>query len=254
VTSLWRVSVRVPTDHAEEMRATFVALAPEGFEERDVGWATELAVYVDTAALDGLRGRLSDPTFERVEDRWEDAWRAFHRPVEVAGVWLGPPWETPPDPARAVVIDPGRAFGTGAHPTTRLCVELLAGVDGRGSLLDVGCGSGVLSIAARKLGFEPVIALDHDPVTLEAAAENARANNVTVDLRLGEALESPLPRADIAVANISATAIETLAARLEAPHLLTSGYLATDGPEAAHYRHAEHRELDGWAADSWSRA
>ena len=85
-------------------------------------------------------------------------------------------------------------------------------------------------------------------------AENARANDVTVDLRLGEALESPLPQADIAVANISATAIETLAARLETPHLLTSGYLATDGPEAAHYRHVERRELDGWAADSWSRA
>ena len=130
------------------------------------------------------------------------------------------------------MIDPGRAFGTGAHPTTQLCLQLLIDVADHRSALDIGCGSGVLAIAASKLGFEPVIALDHDPVTLEAAATNARANDVTIDLRLIEALEDELPEADTAVANISATAIETVARRVRAKRLITSGYLATERPEA----------------------
>ena len=126
MTSLWRVSVRTPRGLAEETRATFVALAPQGFEERDAGESVELALYADADTLASVRARLPAATVVPVEEGWEDAWRAFHRPVTVAGLWLGPPWETPPDPARAVVIDPGRAFGTGAHPTTRLCIELLA--------------------------------------------------------------------------------------------------------------------------------
>ena len=89
-----------------------------------------------------------------VEAGWEDRWREFHRPVRVGPLWIGPPWETAPGDALAVVIDPGRAFGTGAHPTTRLCLELLLDLP-RTSLLDVGCGSGVLSIAAARLGFGP---------------------------------------------------------------------------------------------------
>jgi ribosomal protein L11 methyltransferase len=150
------------------------------------------------------------------------------------------------------VIDPGRAFGTGAHPTTQLCLQLLIDVADHGSVLDIGCGSGVLAIAASKLGFEPVIALDHDPITLEAAATNARANDVTIDLRLIEALEDELPEANTAVANISATAIETVAGRVRATRLITSGYLASERPEAERYRLVERRELDGWAADLWS--
>jgi len=230
-------------------------LFPDGFEEKERPGVLELAAYTDAAGATRLWRAFGEYSWSEVPEDWQHRWREFHRAVRVGPLWVGPPWLKAEPDAIAVVIDPGRAFGTGAHPTTQLCLQLLVDLAPRGgSVIDIGCGSGVLSIAARKLGFEPVIALDHDPVTLEAAAENARANDVTVDLRLGEALESPLPRADIAVANISATAIETLAARLETPHLLTSGYLATDGPEAAHYRHVERRELDGWAADSWSRA
>ena len=183
---------------------------------------------------------------------WQHRWREFHRAVRVGPLWVGPPWLDAPADATPVVIDPGRAFGTGAHPTTQLCLQLLIDQDGPGSLLDIGCGSGVLAIAGRKLGFEPVIALDHDPVTLEAAATNARANEVTIDLRLLEALEDELPEADTAVVNISATAIETVARRAEAKRLITSGYLATERPEGERYRHVERRELDGWAADLWS--
>ncbi len=75
-----------------------------------------------------------------------------------------------------LVVDPGQAFGTGAHATTRLCLELLLDVEPRGSLADLGCGSGVLALAAARLGFAPVVALDHEAAAVEATLENARAN------------------------------------------------------------------------------
>ena len=127
--------------------------------------------------------RMHDAEFKIVPLGWEDAWRAFHRPVTVGGLWIGPPWLEPPQGVSTVVIDPGRAFGTGAHPTTRLCIELLAGVD-RGSLLDIGCGSGVLSVAASRLGFAPIVAVDVDPVAVEVARANAAANAVTFGARM----------------------------------------------------------------------
>src|SRR6185503_17195037 len=135
-----------------------------------------------------------------VEAGWEDRWREFHRPVEIGPLWVGPPWETPPPGAIAVVVDPGRAFGTGAHPTTRLCLELLLDLP-RGSLLDVGCGSGVLSIAAAKLGFHPVRAVDLDPQAVEATRRNAAANGVVLEVELGNALEAPLAASESAVVN-----------------------------------------------------
>ena len=146
MTGLWRVAVRAAGDEAEIVRARLLELVPAGIEERELADATvELAVYVDEACRDTLLSRFGEARAEPVDERWEDAWRAFHHPVEAGGLWIGPPWETPPGSrARAVVIDPGRAFGTGAHPTTRLCVELLAAEERRGSVLDVGCGSGVL--------------------------------------------------------------------------------------------------------------
>ena len=178
--SLRRVSVHAGGDAVEPLRARFVELVPAGFEERDDDGGVELVAYVPAEEADALLAALPGATTEPVEEGWEDTWREFHRPVVVGGLWLGPPWERPPDPSRAVVIDPGRAFGTGAHPTTRLCVDLLATTASRGSLLDVGCGSGVLAITAARLGFEPVVAVDVDPVAVDTTRANAAANGVAV--------------------------------------------------------------------------
>ena len=253
MTSLWRVTVRRPHDRAEETRAAFVDLARQGFEERDVEDGLELTVYADGAALETMRALLPDATIGPVEDGWEDAWRAFHQPVEVAGIWLGPPWEAPPDPSRAVVIDPGRAFGTGAHATTRLCIELLARIGGGGSLLDVGCGSGVLGIAAARLGFGPITCIDVDPVAVETTAQNAVANGVAIEARVADALTEPLPAADVAVANVLLDPVAAVLRRLDAGVAITSGYLEDERPAHPGWAHVETATVDGWAADGFRR-
>jgi ribosomal protein L11 methyltransferase len=252
MSDLRRVSVRARGDDAEPLRALLLDLVPAGLEEHQTADAVELAVYVELDRVAALREALPDAAVEPVENGWEEAWRAFHRPVEVAGVWLGPPWETPPDGALAVVIDPGRAFGTGAHPTTRLCIELLARITPTGSLLDVGCGSGVLAIAAARLGFDPITCVDVDPVAVETTIANAAANGVTVEAQVLDALGEPLPVADIAVANVLLAPVETILARVDAREAITSGYLERERPAHPGWAHAETAVLDGWAADRFS--
>jgi ribosomal protein L11 methyltransferase len=245
--------VQTRDEDAELLRARLVDLAPEGFEERDAGEGTELAAYVGPERLDDLRAALSGAVVSRVEDGWEDAWRAFHRPVVVGGLWLGPPWEQPPDPGCAVMIDPGRAFGTGSHPTTRLCVELLARTTRPGSLLDIGCGSGVLAIAAVRLGFAPVLAIDVDPIAVETTRANAAANGVEVDVRVVDALRNPLPVTDVAVANVLLGPVEAILTGLGVDEAITSGYLAGERPAHGGWEHVEAIEQDGWVADRFQR-
>jgi len=213
----------------------------------------ELAVYVEADALDRVLAAFPDAAVAAVADGWEDAWRDFHRPVMAGGLWLGPPWETPPDPTRAIVIDPGRAFGTGTHATTRLCIVLLASLGARGSLLDVGCGSGVLAIAAARLGFAPVLAVDVDPVAVETTVANAAVNDVTVEASPLDALVDPLPPADVAVANVLLRPVEEILGRLDAQVAITSGYRAGECPDHPRWKRVETVEQDGWAADRFRR-
>ncbi|MBD0328703.1 MAG: 50S ribosomal protein L11 methyltransferase, partial [Thermoleophilia bacterium] len=180
--TLRRLSVTVSRDAADAARAAWLGLFPEGFEERECATGVELVAYADPAAEQRARGRFPHLVSAAVEPGWQEGWRAFHVPVVVGPLWIGPPWERPSAAATAVVIDPGRAFGTGAHATTRLCVELLVALE-PGSLLDVGAGSGVLAIAAAKLGFDPVAAIDLDEAAVAAARENAAANGVELDVR-----------------------------------------------------------------------
>jgi len=182
-----------------------------------------------------------------VEPGWEDNWRAFHRPVEIGKLWVGPPWEEPAEGLLPVVIDPGGAFGTGAHPTTRLCLELLQELE-PASLLDVGCGSGVLAIAAARLGFSPIMAFDNDPEAIEASLTNAAANGVVLDARLADVLAATLPPAEVVVCNISLQALSELAPKLECETLVVSGFLVSDDLRLVGYRVVSKHEQADWAA------
>jgi ribosomal protein L11 methyltransferase len=225
-------------------------LAPEGFEERERGGDLELAAYTDAYGGARIARAFGTVHEEALTDDWADRWRTFHHPVRVGPFWVGPSWEGAPSDALAIVIDPGLAFGTGAHATTRLCLELVSELP-RGSLLDAGCGSGVLSVAAAKVGFAPVHAFDDDHFAVETTAKNAAANHVQVDARLVDVTRDPLPRVDVALANIALAAVEALVGRLEARDLITSGYLVSDRPGLVGWEHVERREREGWAADHW---
>jgi len=239
--------VRVPPERAEEARAELLGFATHGFEERDLPGELELAVYGGLEVEEALRASFGEVSSERVEPGWEDNWRTFHRPVEIGRLWVGPPWEEAREGLLPVVIDPGRAFGTGAHPTTRLCLELLQELE-PASLLDVGCGSGVLAIAAARLGFAPITALDNDPEAIEATLASAEANGVSLDVRLADVLTDSLPPAEVAVCNISLPVLEALAPRLESERLLASGFLASDELRLDGYQVVSRYEQLEWAA------
>ncbi|HVD49027.1 MAG TPA: 50S ribosomal protein L11 methyltransferase [Gaiellaceae bacterium] len=227
-------------------------LFPEGFEELEHADAVELVAYTDDAGEERLWAAFGEVRADDVPADWEERWREFHRPVTVGKLWIGPPWETPPAGVEAIVVDPGRAFGTGGHATTRLCLQLLANLE-RGSLLDVGCGSGVLAIAAARLGFAPVVALDHDAAAIDAARRNAEANGVELDLRLTDARADQPPQADVAVANISLETVERVVPLLDATAVVTSGYLEQEQPSAPGFRHEARATEGGWAADLYRR-
>ena len=239
----------MPAARAELAGSRLLELAPSGFEERAAGGLTELGVYTDEAGAERIRAAFGEPvSTEVVPPGWEERWRAFHRPVRAGGLWIGPPWELPPSGEPAVVVDPGRAFGTGAHPTTRACIEVLAQAD-RGGVLDAGTGSGVIAVAAARLGFAPVFALDVDPDAIEAAGATARRNGVSIEVRQADVLVDELPKVDLLIANIELRAVEELLARCPASRAITSGYLSHERPRAAGWKRVSRIELDGWVAD-----
>jgi ribosomal protein L11 methyltransferase len=227
-------------------------LFPEGFAEQPAGEDVELVAFTDGAGADRLRESFGAVASSPVAPGWENEWKRFHVPVVIGSLWIGPPWEQPPAELTAVVVDPGRAFGTGAHPTTRLCLELLVGLE-RGSVLDLGCGSGVLAIAAAKLGFGPVSAVDTDPAAIEAAVRNAVANDVGVDVALADARSDPLPAVDIVVANLDPPTLGSLTRELECQVVVTSGYGEAERPALQGFRPVARRTEDNWAADLHAR-
>ncbi len=193
--------------------AELLELVPSGVEEVDHGDTIEYAVYGAPGELPDLPdlravagGAFVDITTTEVADDWASRWRSFHEPVTVGGrLYVRPPWEDlTPDPALTeIVIEPAQAFGTGAHPTTRLCLEALLSLDAGGSFLDLGCGSGVLAIAAAKLGWTPVLGLDHEHESVTAMRDNAAVNGVEVEVRHFDLLrDGPAPGAPTVAANL----------------------------------------------------
>jgi ribosomal protein L11 methyltransferase len=246
---LIRLAVRCQPDQAELVLAELTVLAPGGVEEVDGDGYVEFAIYGAEGELPDLgeeeaviAGGTVEVEATEVADDWADRWRSFHKPLLIGdpesgpAVWIRPPWE----PARAdlaeVVVDPGQAFGTGAHPTTRLCVEALIEIardGGRlGALTDLGCGSGVLAIAAAKLGWEPLEGCDHEVAAVAAARENARVNDVEATFERFD-LKTGLPKLNpTTVANLTAPLLETVAAGLTPDNLpqtlICSGLLRTE--------------------------
>jgi ribosomal protein L11 methyltransferase len=235
-----RLAVRVHRLQAELVLAELLQLAPSGVEEVAIGTEiVEYAVYGAPGELPELPdlkaaagGALVDVRTEEIADDWSERWRAFHRPLVLGDrLTVRPPWEPAGQTAVDVAIDPGQAFGTGAHATTRLCLELMLDQPVlSGSFVDVGCGSGVLAITAAALGFAPVTALDYDPAAVAATQENAQRNRVSVDARLWDLRRDQVPEADLVAANVLAGPLVAWAAhqrRLPAD-LLLSGILTTE--------------------------
>lgn len=198
-----------------------VALFPE---TADVEAALEHA-----ASVAGL-GQAPAHETEIVDDQdWVRLTQSQFDPIRVNDrLWIVPSWHAPPDPhVLAIILDPGLAFGTGSHPTTRLCLDwLCAHVKGGERILDYGCGSGILAVAAAKLGARRVVAVDIDEAALSAAAENAARNAVAIDLRHSR---EPLDeRFDLVVANILTKPLVLLAPLLSG-RLPPGGRIALTG-------------------------
>jgi len=194
------------------------------------------------------------------DEAWERAWLADFVPLDFGhGLWVVPSGMTPPVPeAINLRLDPGLAFGTGTHPTTALCLEQLAAHPPVGeTVIDYGCGSGLLAIAALRLGARRVIAIDNEPQALVATRDNASRNGVADHLEVG-GVETPLPVADRVVANILAGVLieqaPTLMASLRSGgHLVLAGLLTA---QAADVRGAYAQALDfgpGAERDGWIR-
>ena len=265
-----RLAVRCAPEQAEVVLAELTVLAPNGVEEESGPGYVEYAIYGGEGELAALgefdaiagAGRVEVSSSE-VPDDWAERWQDFHKPILVADrLWLRPSWELPRDGTVDLVIDPGRAFGTGAHPSTRLCLEFLvqleAGGAARGGLTDLGSGSGVLAIAAAKLGWEPVSAYDHELPAIEAARANAEQNGVTVEPEQIN-LRARMPRlAATTVANLTAPMLTIIApafADRDCPQtVVCSGILpseldrVSDAFAAAGLLESERRRDGDWAA------
>lgn len=262
-----RLAVRVRRADAEVVLAELLELAPGGVEESEQGDVVEYAVYGAPGELPDLPdleaaagGSLVEVRTEQVADDWPERWKRFHQPIDVGGrLYVRPPWEPglpAQDPRLDIVIDPGQAFGTGSHHTTRLCLELLLELDPAGEVVDLGCGSGVLAIAAAKLGFGPVRGLDHEPQSVEATLANAAANGVAVDAARADLRSHPIPAAPVVLANLLRPLLLTVAERMQRrpDALIASGLLRQEADEASAafaargLHEAARRESGEWSA------
>ncbi len=262
-----RLAVRVRADHSDAVLADLLELSPGGLEESQLeDGVVEYAIYGASGELPSVGklqaavgGSLVEVVTEEVPEGWDTRWRDFHRPVAIgSSVTVRPPWADPAKTAVDVVIDPGMAFGTGAHPTTRQCLELLLGVEHAGPLVDVGTGSGVLAIVASRLGFDPILALDNDPAAIEAARANAQLNDAEIEVRRHDLRSDRVLVAETTVANLLAPLLIMWAGRLDEaaalPRRLLVGGLMPSERDAVGRAFAVHglRQLAARSSADWT--
>jgi ribosomal protein L11 methyltransferase len=214
-----------------------------------------VAGFADRADAERAASDVGGEVVDVLPGAWLDAWQEFAHPVRAGRLVVVPAWigQPPTEPGDIVLdIDPGRVFGHGGHPTTRLLLEELSErIVGGESVLDVGCGSGVLSIAAARLGAGRVVAIDIDPDAVSVTLANAESNGVAV-----EASTTPLAAIvanfDVVLANIGADVLKELAPQLQGRGrlLLLSGLLVdrVDDVAACYAATASVTTSDGWAA------
>src|SRR3954447_4123682 len=261
-----RLAFRAPAEQAEIVLAALIELAPSGVEQVDDGGVTEFALYGAPGELPSfpygqaeVGGVIVDVSGREVPDDWAERWKRFHRPVLIGGrLYVRPPWEEPAVRPGVVeiVIDPRQAFGTGTHPTTALCLELMLELKPRGSFADLGCGSGVLAIAAAKLGFGPITAVDAERESVRATKVNANVNGVHIErIERGDLRGAPAPKADIVAANLMRPLLLKVAELWEGQPpatLIVSGLLDHEADEvsAAFAPLTERKRLSslGWTA------
>ncbi|MEM5438480.1 50S ribosomal protein L11 methyltransferase [Paraburkholderia diazotrophica] len=212
--------------------------------------------------------RLADtPSFsvrEVEEQDWVRLTQSQFDPIPIGErIWVVPSWHAAPDPDALVLeLDPGLAFGTGSHPTTRLCMEWLEQSVKKGkSVLDYGCGSGILAILAKKCGADPVIGIDIDPQAVESARHNSERNHADVTYGLPD--DCPADEFDIVVANILSNPLKLMASMLSSKvkpggRIALSGILARQAEEVAQiYRQwidiDVWREQEGWVCLAGTR-
>lgn len=216
-------------------------------------------------ALEELRATRGEvpALLEKVEERdWSNEWKSQIRPVSVGRLWVGPPWALAEAPLGSVqlVIEPKMAFGTGDHPTTSMCllaVDEFLKAHPLASVLDVGTGTGVLALAAKKLGAARVVATDNDPVAVELAKENAQVNGVEGVELSTRPLQQVSGTFDLVVANILASTLVGLAPLLAAKvalRLVLAGVLAPQKEEVTQAFVAQGlTPLPGMATGEWVR-
>ena len=212
------------------------------------------------------KAKILGPDFkyklEPLEDKdWEREWMDNFHPMQFGErLWICPSWRDVPDPnAVNVMLDPGLAFGTGTHPTTALCLRWLDGIDMAGkNVVDFGCGSGILALAALKLGAKRVIGIDIDPQALQATQENARRNDVEDRLDVFLPENQPTLEAEVVVANILSGPLlelrEVITGYCKPDGLLVLSGILTEQVETIESAYAKDISLDPSAIDGeWAR-